>query len=283
MELSYGFKSFRSKKVVKVISLLLVQCFLLYSTGFASIDDIKDSDSDVVKEEILSVENIGVPKDIGSVKTYHKGKSDKVVIHIQDAHCNYEAQANIAKMLESLIKDYNIDLVVVEGADGVVDTSWFKAFPDTDIRKEVADYFMKKGEITGVEFLSITSDYPFTIYGAEDKTHYIKNLNSFLESYPYKAEFQKYYTNIKSALSKIKKYVYTKELTDLDAKVNDHRDKDIKFADYITYLKEKAESKDIDIKDYKNFRTLTETLRVEKDINFAGADTWATAYTLAKP
>jgi len=89
----------------------------------------------------------------------------KLVIHIQDVHCNYEAQSNIAKILESLARRYGLSLVAVEGAEGAIDTSWFKAFPDEEVRKEVADYFMKRGEITGPEFLSITTGYPLRLFG----------------------------------------------------------------------------------------------------------------------
>ena len=76
-------------------------------------------------------------------------------------------------------------MISVEGAEGIVDTSWFKAFPDAEIRKEVATYFMKKGEITGAEYFSITSDYSGTIFGAETREHYIKNLKAFTKTSPY--------------------------------------------------------------------------------------------------
>jgi len=254
-------------KLIKCLSLILAQCFLFYSICYGTIERQAPPDSKV-PQELLTPEAVGLSKNIGTIKSKYQGKNGKLIIHIQDAHCNYEAQTNIAKILEHLIKQYNINLVAVEGADGIVDTSWFKAFPDAEIRKEVADYFMKKGEITGTEFLSITSDYPFTIYGVEDRNYYIKNLNSFLESYPYKDEFVKYYENVKQALGKLKKYIYSKELAGIDRNITRHKEKEIEFADYVKYLKTIAESKKIKIRDFKNFNTLTETLRYEKDINF---------------
>ncbi|UCD55716.1 MAG: hypothetical protein JSV93_02715, partial [Candidatus Omnitrophota bacterium] len=256
------------KRIIKIISGLLVQTFLFYNIGFAAIDKTPPSPEQKATIREISIDNIGIPKGIGSVKSKYRGEDGKLVIHIQDAHCNYEAQQNITKILEYLLKNYNINFVAVEGADGIVDTSWFKAFPDAEIRKEVADYFMEKGEITGAEFLSITSDYPFTIYGAESRKHYVKNLNSFLESYPYKDEFQKYYTGLKTVLNKLKRFIYTKELIDLDRKVIQHKEKEVKFADYAAYLKKIATSKKINIREYENFNTLIETLRYEKDIDF---------------
>ena len=73
------------------------------------------------------------------------------------------------RMLDELVNKYGVDMIAVEGAEGVVDTSWFKTFPDAEIREEVARYIMEKGEITGTEFYSIVSDYNGIIFGAENK------------------------------------------------------------------------------------------------------------------
>ena len=161
-------KSKRSP-IFKAISLFLALTFALYNVSFAVTKD------DVGVPEIagttspLAVEDIGIAIDSGTIKSKFLGKTDKVVVHIQDAHCNYEAQSNINKMLDQLTKEAGIGIISVEGAEGIVDTTWFRAFPDAEIRKEVATYFMKKGEITGAEFFSITSDFKGTIFGAETR------------------------------------------------------------------------------------------------------------------
>ena len=253
----------------RIFCILLIQVFLLSNISFAIEDISEHRDRDVeIKSSALAVDSLSIPRDFGTIKERASGANGKIVLYIQDAHCNYEAQSNIANILEYLIKNYNVDFVAVEGADGIVDTSWFKAFPDNDIKREVADYFMKKGEITGAEFLSITSDYPFTIYGAEDRKYYVENLNSFLESYPYKEEFVRYYTSVKITLDKLKKYIYTKELLAIDSKVTEHKEKKIKFADYIKYLDTTAKGYNINLKEYINFSILLEALRYEKDIDF---------------
>ena len=241
----------------RIISLIVLQAFILSSVGFADISFDK-----------LSPKGITIPKNIGSIKEEHKGSNGKLVIHIQDAHCNYEAQTNIAKILGYLIKEHNINLVAVEGADGVVNTSWFKAFPDAAIRKDVADYFMRKGEITATEFLSITTDYPFTIYGVEDKKYYIRNLTSFLESYPHKEEFRRFFKNVKSALARLKKFIYTEELAELDRTIIRHEEEGIAFGEYIEYLNKLSGSRGISLKEYKNVGLLVKSLKYEKDIDF---------------
>ena len=143
----------RGSFCTKLISIFLIPTFILSNIAYAS-PTTNSASNQSQNITVTNPENIVIPREFGLVKSKFTGKDDRLVIHIQDAHCNYEAQSNIVKILENLNKNYNVSLVSVEGADGVIDTSWFKAFPDDEVRKEVADYFMKKGEITGAEFLS---------------------------------------------------------------------------------------------------------------------------------
>jgi len=121
-------------------------------------------------KDIIETANIG--------DHYGLGVNSKLLIRIKDdSYCSFDGQMAIAKLIEHIHLQYNVNIICVEGADGFIDTSWFKAFPDTEIRKEVCIYFMKQGEITGPEFLSITTDYPIILYGSEDRDLYIKEYN----------------------------------------------------------------------------------------------------------
>jgi hypothetical protein len=61
-----------------------------------------------------NADDISIPGQIGQVK---KGRGQGQIDnhHIQAAHCNYEAQSNIARIIETLVKDHNVKLVAVEG------------------------------------------------------------------------------------------------------------------------------------------------------------------------
>ena len=165
--------------LLKTISLILVFSFSFCNASIAAVEKSEDAQAVAEAKGKITVEDIGIAIDSGTVKNTYKGRSDKIIVHIQDAHCNYEAQSNINRILDQLWQDYGVKMISVEGAEGIVDTTWFKAFPDAEIRKEVADYFMKKGEITGAEFFSINTDYDGTIYGAEEREYYVKNLKAF--------------------------------------------------------------------------------------------------------
>lgn len=265
--------NFKKSLVLKVISLFLVFAFSMYNVGFALTEEDLGPPSDMPQvKEVLTAEDVGISIDSGMVKSKFDGTKGKMVVHIQDAHCNYEAQSNINKILNQLTKECGIDIISVEGAEGLVDTTWFKAFPDAEIRKEVATYFMKKGEITGAEYFSITSDFSGTIFGAETRDYYIKNLKAFTEVYPYKDNIEKYFTNTGSVANRLKSIIYTPKLKEVDSKIRSFDSKEIELSDYAAYLAENAPKYKINVKDYPNFEKLINTLEYEDKIDFEVVD-----------
>ena len=58
---------------------------------------------------------VKIPEQFAKVLDAYQGK-DQLVIQIQDLHCNYEVQQNIAALLDHLAKVYGVKLVTVEGA-----------------------------------------------------------------------------------------------------------------------------------------------------------------------
>jgi len=255
----------------KLISIFLILSFVSSNIALAA---PSEAPSNIQTQQVITTDpnNIVIPREFGLVKTKFTGKEPKLIIHIQDAHCNYEAQSNIVKILENLNKNYNVSLISVEGADGVIDTSWFKAFPDNEVRKEVADYFMKKGEITGPEFLSITSDYNIKLFGAETRSFYIDNLNAFTASYPLKGETEKYLNGLKRALNKLKGFIYSDDLKLMDAKAVDYESKKLAFNDYVKFLQSEAERAKINLRAYDNLFKLISVLVYEKKIDFNFTD-----------
>lgn len=262
----------------KTISILLIHAFLLSSLPAGALQPASATTSDsltpglTAKEMSTNPQDVIISRDCGIVKSKFMGKSGKLIVHIQDAHCNYEAQTNIAKIIEGLVKNNGLSFVSVEGADGAIDTSWFKAFPDAEVRKEVANYFMKKGEITGPEFLSITTDYPIKLFGAETREYYIQNLNAFTESYPLKDETEKYLNGIKAVLNRLQGFIYNDELKAMDSRSREHEAKKIQFNDYVRFLQDEAERHKINLRQYENLFKLVNVLIYEKKIDFNVTD-----------
>ena len=78
----------------KTVSILLVHAFLLsgITTGLmpSAIATTLDKTSPII-EVATTPDSIVIPKDCGMIKSKFIGKGDKLIVHIQDAHCNYEA------------------------------------------------------------------------------------------------------------------------------------------------------------------------------------------------
>lgn len=124
---------------------------------------------DIVKEDPI----ITALTEITKVR---KGKNP-LVISAKGVICNADACFMLANVYEYLTTLYGLNLICVEGAVGEIDTSWFRAFPDEKIRKEVATYFVKKGEITASEFASIVGKKFPIIFGIDNKEDYITLLS----------------------------------------------------------------------------------------------------------
>ncbi|MBF0216438.1 MAG: hypothetical protein HQL30_05535, partial [Candidatus Omnitrophica bacterium] len=272
--------------LTKFVSVLLTLTFSFFDVSFGASTPVTGQSADTAEGKItqltpgmpISVEDIGIAIDSGSIKQKYQATGEKVVIHIQDAHCNFEAQQNINKILDQLRNEMGLDMISVEGAEGIVDTSWFKAFPDAEIRKEVATYFMKKGEITGAEFFSITTDYSGSIFGAETRDYYIQNLKAFTKTYPFKEIMQNYFTDTKSIATRLKGLIYSPNLKELDMKIRAFEDKEIELSAFAAYLNTCMKRDKVELKSYENFKKLVDTLEYEGKINFDIVDSERSAY-----
>ena len=270
----------------KTLTFALILSFSFYNVSFSITEENIASPvtAGINMQDPLNVTDVGIAIDAGTIKSKYSGETGKVIVHIQDAHCNYEAQSNINKMLDQLTRECGIEMISVEGAEGLVDTAWFRAFPDAEIRKEVANYFMKKGEITGAEFFSITSDYEGTIFGAETKDYYIKNLKAFTEVYPHKEAIEKYLKDTQVVTNRLKSMIYPPRLKALDAKIRGFAGKEVELSDYAAYLQKMLKKYRIQEAKHPNLKKLFQTLEYEDKIDFDIVDKERSKYidTLAK-
>ncbi len=249
-----------------MLGILMALLFLFSSTAFA-----------IPEEKTTDPGKISISRENGLVRSSYNANSDKLIINIQDAHCNYEAQVNIAKMVEGLAKNYGLSFVAIEGADGEIDVSKFDAFTDEAVRREVADHFMRKGDISGPEFLSVTTKHPIKLFGAETGSYYNEDLLAFTSGYLLKPQADKYLYSIKVALNNLKEFIYSDELKLLDAKGGAYDAKKMAFNDYVRFLQDEAEKNNVSLKGYENFFKLVNILKYEKNIDFEATDKERTA------
>jgi len=212
-----------------------------------------------------------IPDDIGIIKEVFIPEHqpiNEVVFYIQDAHCNYEAQMNISKIVKLLVEDYNVSLINVEGTAGIIDTKPFSTFKDRKVKLEFADYFIKQGKITGPEYLSITSDLEFTLFGIEDEELYAENYTAYMNCLEYKDRVNAYTTKFIERLDSLKEHIFSEKLLLLDKESRKYQDKTLEFADYTSYLEDFALEMKIDLSQFRNFIFQAEARKIETSIDF---------------
>ncbi len=220
----------------------------------------------------LSVDTFSLPEYLGHIKDVGKGGSGKVMIHIQDAHCNYAAQHKIAEIIEYLNKEYGVDTVNLEGGAKGYDLSTFTRIQDKIIRENTTDYFVKEGLVNGAEYFAINNPEKATLWGIEDTKLYVDNLNVYRDSLKYKDEIDKHLNAITYILSNLKTKIYSQELLDLDNKYSQYKANTLEFKDYLAYLIQAVKNKAIDIKGFTNIYLLSQTLTEEGNIDFKKAN-----------
>jgi len=165
-----------------------------------------------------------IAPELGVVQEIHPGHSEQIVIHIQDAHANYAAQKNIARLIDYLETNYGFDTVAAEGAPaGSVDTSSISWISGKDRLPIVLDSLLRKAFITGPEYQHALSGGKFQYLGIEDEALYRQNLSEYLEGIAIKDDVMPALTALRQALSDVKRRVYNKKLDELDLLIQQYR------------------------------------------------------------
>ncbi|MFC1668589.1 hypothetical protein ACFL1T_04335, partial [Chlamydiota bacterium] len=199
---------------------------------------------------------------------YQKG-NQQMVIHIKDMHCQYDAQMNIANLIKHISKEYGVTDVMVEGAAGKVDTSLFGAFPDKKVLEKVAKEFVKKGIVTGPEYLSMVEHgkIPLEIYGIEEPSLYIENLQAFREVYKRENDTKRFIEGIEQIVHLLQEKIYNEELFLYVREKERYRNKEILFNEFISFIGGLCLRRGITINRWVNVTLLAETMREEEHID----------------
>lgn len=237
---------------IKVKLLIVVILFIFCKVLFANTNSL-----DVTIPDQLAV--------VGDV--YKSPTNSKTIIHIQDAHCNYEAQKKLSDILEYLVQKNNLKLIMVEGGSGDVSLNKLREAADIDARVEIAEKYLKSGEISGEEYLNIVSDYDIELFGIEDKDLYEANLNSYLDVEPKREKALKQLQEFENVFGKLKEILYPREMKNIELAKQDYENKKTKILEYIKILKDSARNLRIDLRKYSNFYAFSESAQLERLID----------------
>lgn len=234
---------------------------------------------------VFSIADFHVPEYLGEVKdrfnlsseqkhAFNPNNSDQqsTIIHIQDAHCNYDAQHKIAEIIGYLSRTYDVTEINLEGGEGEYDLSIFTDVKDGDIREQVADSFVKDGELNGAEFYAIQNPGKVNLWGVEDPQLYVKNLNVYRDIAEEKDNIDRLLKNFNNLLNNFKIHIFNKELIEFDTQQVAFKNNNLNLKEYIDILEKLAQRQNIELIKYPNIGLLLQTIDIEKKIDFKEAN-----------
>jgi len=226
-------------------------------------------ESDIEATDLTDPAYITIPEQYGTIIETHKGTNGKTIIHIQDAHMNYEGQKNEAMLIESLLEDYGLNLILLEGKVTDFNFNYIRERASVEERAQKADELLKDGVINGVNYVNIATDYPMNIQGIEDKKIYDDNRDGLWEIDKFKGLAAEYVDKMTAASDAIKSGIYNNALLDLDTKKKEYDAEKIDLLGYYEYLYGKAEETSIPLYTFPNFQSLINANNLEKKIDLA--------------
>lgn len=209
-----------------------------------------------------------LPPDLGYVLEVHPASPSRpTIIHLQEAHTNYEAQQHLIGILQRLVEQYGVKLILVEGGAGDVSLAYMRRFGPPANRKQVADKYLKLGILSAEEYLDITSDHPLTLWGVEQKALYDQNVEAFLTAEALQESLQPVLASVREATELLKSRLFGQALLDLEAKAAAFEDEQLGLGEYAAELETIANRRQIGLEAYPNLARFLEARHLEQVIH----------------
>lgn len=142
----------------KIISLIVLLCFAMTQTVTANPGAGIEM---APRFETPSFLQIDIPSELATLDGIYEAPprpDPRLILHVQNAHANYDAQMKIKELLEYLHKTYAFKTIFVEGAVDTLDPEALKMFPDAARNQKLADLMARQGELNGAELFILGED-----------------------------------------------------------------------------------------------------------------------------
>ena len=209
----------------------------------------------------------------------------RLVYLIQDAHTNPSGQINLSKALDHLFKEEkDLKYIFVEAGVGNNSLTALRKIAPLNKRKQVAEEYLRKGLLHGEEYLDLTNDRDFTIWGVEDAGLYAKSLEVYKHSVKQREKFELYLDKVEGSVKALKPRIFNPSLLAFDeinrkfqsatkasADPSFGGKEEISFTDYFDELLKQAEKRSVSIGYFPNLYALRSLKDREKAIDFKKA------------
>ena len=218
------------------MSAVLVVSFLFQELSYAN-PDLKSIDLSFGLSQKNPAE-INIPRSIAVVEDVYRtaSGSNKTIYLIQDAHVNESAQKNIAKTLDIILKSEPVQYVFLEAGTGNDSLSHLRKYASQEKREEVAKSFLRKGYIQGPDYLDLTSEHSFTLWGVEDKSLYFRGLEDYRFLKDKREHLNATLDKVGRAVKTLKLKLYNPSLQVFDEKRESFLKGDLSLTDYFDVL-----------------------------------------------
>ncbi len=213
-----------------------------------------------------------LPEAMGYVQESFVNGAGKIVVHIQDAHCDYYAQKTIKKIIEYFKEEYGVTLACLEGGVGGYDLSSFTDIEDAEARKKVVDFFLRQGTLNAAEAAAAEKPGSLLLRGVENEELYRKNLAVFRRNAKHKRKIDGYLARLSNVIENLKRNIYSDELFRMDQEYGAYKRKEITFKEYLSYLVDLAKARNVPLEDQRNIYLLKQVLDYEDKIDFRKAN-----------
>ncbi len=159
------------------------------------------------KPETPQLIQIDIPAELASVEEFWEAPArpnPKMILQIQNAHTNYEAQTKIRDLMSYLNQNYGFKTIFVEGASEELNPEYLKLFPDAETNRRLWDELAKRGQITGADWFLLNDEKSGAKgVGIENAELYKKNYEALKAVYSREAETAKFVGGLESELDKL--------------------------------------------------------------------------------
>ncbi|HTL46598.1 MAG TPA: alpha-amylase family glycosyl hydrolase, partial [Verrucomicrobiae bacterium] len=157
--------------------------------------------------------DLGIPSSLGRIEEFHRGRSGKTLIFIQDAHDSFEAQTHIAALVRHLVEERGVRTVYEEGYEGAVPTdAYFGFIADPALKEKVSYFLMDQLRIGGAEYAHVNRTRDFKLIGADSIGLHLKNIGKYREAAEARDEIQSDLAALRRPLEILAAQVFPKEL-----------------------------------------------------------------------
>ncbi|MFC1590071.1 NAD-dependent epimerase/dehydratase family protein [Candidatus Omnitrophota bacterium] len=273
-------RSPRKKKWIRAIALIIIIAFLnldiVYAQGGEPIwlhAKPAAAKEDHPQKRIFSdIHNAKIPHNIAVTRDKYDTGNGDTIINIQDAHASMGAQESIAKVLDALVSDYDLNLIAIEGSEGYINTNLLRTFPIDEIKKSTALRLMGEGRMSAGEFFTITSKEEVHLYGVEDPELYKANVAQFREIYRIRDSVVPQIAALKKELEAFEEKIYSKEIIEFKKRSLSSGDESEGFSRRWEHLKGLSGRFNIGYSGFENLAKLKATLDMEDNIDFKSAN-----------